>query len=177
MAKIGCLALLALGGWLCLEAWVFLLVAEAVGERWFGSALSGILPVGIALLLLSWLGVKVAKHHGARVVAGLLTGTAGRHAVGCAGGILIAIPGPVLKLPGLVLLLPPVQALLGGLGQLVMAAVMRRQMSKMFPPGFPMPPGGASPFPGMAPFAGFKPDDRAPRRGPPKTIDTTAERT
>lgn len=176
MAKLGCLALLLLGGWLCLEVWAFLLIAELVGQRWFGSTLSAVLPVGLALLALSWLGVKAAKLHISRMMAGLLTGTAGRHAVGCLGGVLVAIPGPILKLPGALLLLPPVQRLLGGMGQLVMAAVVRRQMGKMFPPGFPMPPGGAGPFPGMAPFAGFKPDDRV-RRGAPKTIDTTAERT
>lgn len=175
MARLGCLLLVAVAAWLSLECWVFLLVAQAMGKAWFGSGVSGILPLLAAVVLCTYLGVVIAKRNAARIVSGLLQGTAGRHAVAALGGVLLAIPGVILKIPALLLLLPPVQRLLGGLGQLVLAAVVRRQMGKMFGGGLA---GGGMPFPGMAPFPGA-PDERRPfprAARAPKTIDTTAER-
>lgn len=179
MARLGCLLLVAVAAWLSLECWVFLLAAQAIGQAWFGSGLAGILPLLVVVVLCIFIGVRTAKRNASRIVAGLLQGTAGRHAVAALGGVLLAIPGIILKLPALLLLLPPIQRLLGGLGQLVLAAVVRRQMGRMFGGAMPVAgfPGGM-PFPGMAPVPST-PDERRPfarAARTPKTIDTTAER-
>jgi UPF0716 family protein affecting phage T7 exclusion len=113
------------------------------------------------------IGVKLAKWHGGRVVQGFLLGTAGRHAIGALGGVLIVLPGVGSDLLGILLLLPPVQALFGRAGNLIMAAIVRRQMAKM---GMPLP-GAAGSFP-----ASFGQPGAGPGRVP-RTIDTTAERT
>ena len=173
MKKLGCLFLVFLVGWLCLEVWVYLLVSAWVGTRFFGSALSGYFPVAVVIIVCLVLGIRIAKAKGQRIMAGLLTGTAGLHAVGAVGGALVAIPGLLLKIPGFLLLLTPVQKLFGSLAMKVVGAIARQQMAKMMGGGMPGGfPGGGFPFPG-------RPDDRAPFPGMkprPKVIDTTAEK-
>jgi UPF0716 family protein affecting phage T7 exclusion len=123
-------------------------------------------------------GGRIVKYHVAQVIPTLLVGKAGRHVVGAIGGVLLAIPGLISDIPGLLLLFPPVQAVLGNLGNALVASIIKRSMGKMFgggasPFGGGAPfPGGPSLFPGMTPRA----DDQAafPRRG--KVIDTVAEK-
>jgi hypothetical protein len=182
MKKFGCLFALLIVAWLCLELWVYTLVSDWVGVQFFGSKLSGYLPVAVAIIVCLFIGIKVAKWHASRVMAGLLTGTAGKHAVGAVAGALLAMPGVLFKVPALILMIPLTQRLLGATAATILGAVVRRQMAAMmgggkggFPgAGFPGAgfPGGGFPFPGRA-------DDRVPFPGMkarPKTIDTTAER-
>ncbi len=180
----GCLFLLAFLAWFALEIIVFAAVSGWMNRHWETYIGSGgwFICLGWTVLTVI-LGIKLARWHLTRVMSGILTGTAGRHLIGVAGAVLLALPGLLSDIPGLLLLLPPVQRALGRLGGAVMASVMKRTMGKMMAGG--MGPGGfggmagmagmmgAGPFPGMQPM---KPDEMArfPKR--PKTIDTTVEK-
>lgn len=179
-AKFGCLLGLLLIGAMSVELWFFLVLAT---DRWVQERIT-VLGLVIALALALFVGIKLARRNGGRIMAGLLTGGAGPALVGTIGGVLLAFPGFLSDIPGILLLLPPVQRLFGALATKVAMSIARNAMSKMmggggfpgmppggFPGGFPgMPPGG---FPG-GPFPGMKPDDRV--RRPPRTIDTTVEK-
>lgn len=185
--RIGCLVLLLLIAWLGLEVFAYIGVSRFLNhhfERYVGS--------GGYILVLAWIGLslvvgyKVGRWHVARVMPGLLKGTAGGHVVGVLGAILIGLPGLLSDIPGIILLLPPVQSLFSKLGAAVMASVVKRSMGKMFGGGIPggLPPGfSGSPFPGMK---AMTPDDKAlfgkasqgkvPHGKPGKTYDTTVEK-
>jgi UPF0716 protein FxsA len=174
MKKLGCLLVLLVAGWLCLELLVYLEVSRWVGKHFFGAELSGYLPVALFIIVCLVVGVRLAQRQGKQIMGGLLTGTAGTFAVGTLGAVLFAVPGLLLKGPGLLLLLPPMQRLLGAVAMKVVGAVVRQQMAKMMGGGFPAGgfPVGGFPFPGG-------PDDRTPFPGMkprPKIIDTTAEK-
>lgn len=180
MKALGCFGLLALLSWLALETYVYLLVAGYLNTH-HGASLGTAgwwLPM-LWILAALVVGIKLAKRHVTQIVAGILTGTAGRHVVGALGAVLLAIPGLLTDLPGLLLLLPPVQIGLGKLGNKIVSSIVKQVMGRMMGGGgglggFPFPGGfGAkSPFPGMMPKA----DDRIPFKKPGKIIDTTVER-
>jgi UPF0716 family protein affecting phage T7 exclusion len=165
---LGCLLLLLAIGALSVELWVFLIVRERCDDT---------LGPLLAVVATTYIGIRVAVHHGGKLPMDLLAGQGGRRLVAVAGGVLLAFPGFVSDALGLLLLLPPVQLVLGGLGQRVAMSLLRNVMGRMMGGGgFPgMPPGG---FPGMppgGPFPGMKPDDRVFKK-PTKTIDTTVEK-
>ena len=172
MKALGCLGLLAVLSWLCLEAWAYMFTARLLNAHFAESIGSGgwWIPA-VWIVAMAIVGGRIVKYHVAQVIPALLAGKAGRHVVGALGGVLIAIPGLISDIPGLLLLLPPVQTALGSLGNALVASVVKRSMGKMFGGASPFG-GGASPFPGMRPRA----DDQAtfPRRG--KVIDTVAEK-
>ena len=177
MKKLAALFALLVVAWLCLEVWVYMLVSDWVGMHVFGSKLSGYLPVAVGVIVCLVIGIKIAKWHASRVMGGLLTGTAGKHAVGALSGALLAIPGVILKVPALILMIPLTQRLLGATAATILGAVVRRQMAAMMGGGKGGFPGGGFPGGGF-PFAG-RADDQIPFPGMkarPKTIDTTAER-
>ncbi len=182
--RIGCLLLLAVLAWLGLEVWTWLALS-----RWLNHTYETSIGSGGYLITTGWIvvslvvGIKLTRWHLSRVMAGLMSGTAGRHILGAVGAVLLALPGFLSDVPGLLLLLPPVQSLLGRLGAALLASVVKRSMGKMFGGGFPggFPggkPGGAAGFP-SGPFPGMKPmtpDDRARFNKPGKTYDASVEK-
>jgi UPF0716 family protein affecting phage T7 exclusion len=184
MAKgLGCLVLLAAFAWFGVEAIVFYEATVFLNRQFEASIGSGgwiILLVWAVLMVV--IGVKLAKAHLPQIMAGLLTGTAGRHLIAVIGAVLLAIPGLLSDVFGLVLLFPPVQILLGKLGTKLVSSISRFAMQRVmggkggpFAGGFPGGgfPGGA--FPGMKPMT---PDDRArfPAKKSGKIIDVTPEK-
>jgi UPF0716 protein FxsA len=192
---LGCFGALLLLAWLALEGitlwWVGGLLNKAFEAQIGGSG---------PLLLVAWLvlavviGIRFARWHLQRIMAGILSGQAGRHVIGVIGAVLLAIPGLLTDVIGILLLIPAVQTGLSALGGKALAAVVKQSLGRMG--GMT---GGANPFAGFsgnpfgAPaggtrsrgpvFPGMKPltpDDRAafPRSGKsaPKTYDTTVER-
>jgi UPF0716 family protein affecting phage T7 exclusion len=189
MAKgLGCLVLLAAVAWIGVELIVYYEATVLLNRQFEASIGSGgwvICVVWTVLMLV--IGVKLAKAHLPLIMAGLLTGTAGRHLIAVIGAILLAIPGLLSDVFGLLLLFPPVQILLGKLGTKLVSSISRFAMQRAmggaggpFAGGFPgggFPGGG---FPGGA-FPGMKqmtPDDRArfPTKKPGKIIDVTPEK-
>lgn len=185
MRGLGCLFFLFVIAWLGVEGIVLYETAVWMNHHWESAIGTGgwIICVGwtIAALLI---GIKLGRWHLARIMSGLLNGTAGKHVIGLGGAVLLAIPGLLSDIPGILMLLPPVQILLGRLGKAVVAVIIKRTMGKMmggmaagmaggFPGGFPGMPGGGGPFPGMRPMS---PDERAQFPKQIKTIDTTAEK-
>lgn len=177
---LGCLLLLFIVAWLCLEVLAYIGVSRLINSSFESTVGSGGYLIVIAWMVLSLvIAIKLGRWHVAKVAPGILNGTAGKHVVGALGAILLGLPGLLSDVPGILLLLPPVQSLLGKLGTAVMAVIVKRSMGKMigggFPGGFPNVgfPGGASPFPGMKPLT---PDDKARFPKPGKTYDTTIEK-
>lgn len=188
--SIGCILLLAVVAWLGLEVWTWLAISQGLNRAFASDIGSGgyLLTSGWIVITLI-IGIKLARFHISRVMVGLMNGTAGRHVLGAAGGVLLALPGFLSDIPGILLLLPPIQALLGTLGAAILASVVKRSMGKLFggggfsgggAGGFPggSPGGGAGPgipgpFPGMKPLT---PDDKARFNKPGKTYDTTVEK-
>ncbi len=191
MRTFGCLALLGLVGWLTLEVWAWLALSQQLNSHFEAQIGSGgyLLTIGW-MILMFFLGVRFTKHHAGRIMAGLLTGQAGRHILGAIGGVLLALPGFISDIPGILLLLPPVQIVLGTLGNALVAAVVKQTMGRMMGgvgglfgggmPGGGMAGGFAGMFPGMQPRSGggpaMKPDDQIIRPKRPKIIDTTVEK-
>lgn len=166
---IGCVVLLAFFAGMLTDLWWSLACCLWFGRTMHGDAASGILPGAILVLLSLWFGIVLAKRQAGKIMLGLLSGRAGRHAVAVLAGVLFALPGFGSDLLALLLLLPPMPILLGSLGNRVVSAVIRRQMAKMA--------GGGRIFPGAGPFPGMRPDEslrQAPKA--PRTYDTTAER-
>ena len=176
-AKVGCLLALAILGALCVELW-FLLTLSGVPRIRDDIGAFGLI---LGVIVISYLGVRIAMYHGKRIMPEFMTGGAGKRLVGLVGGVLLVFPGYLSDAVGLILLLPPVQVLLARVANLAVAAIARNAMKGMiggkgFPGGggggFPGFPGG---FPG-GPFPGMKPDDRGTFPRPTKTIDTTVEK-
>jgi hypothetical protein len=182
---VGCLFLLGILGLLALELWLFLVVTEQA-EDVFG-------PL-IAVVVLSFIGVRITMTHVKQLPAEFMSGGAGRRFVGVIGGVLIAFPGFGTGALGLILQIGPIQSALGRYGNVVAGSLLRNAMNRMmggkgfsgagfpgggFPgggfPGGGFPPGGfAGPFPGMQPRSRLKPDERIIDAKP--VIDTTIER-
>lgn len=182
---IGCVALLALAAWMGVELIVYYQVIVWMNRHWESAIGSGgwILCLGWTVVALI-AGFKIGRWHAARIMGGLLNGTAGRHVLGLIGAVLLAIPGLLSDIPGLLLLLPPIQRLFGRVGAAVVSSVVKRTMGKMMGGaaggmsglgGMQFPGGGfpGGPFPGMKPMT---PDDRARFPKPAKTIDVAPEK-
>lgn len=171
MRVLGCLGVLLVLAGIAAEVAAYIVVSRWLKANvdWVGS---GYLEAAILIVCTTWLGVVMAKRHLAKLPAAFMgsmmgqdRGAAGRHLVGLVGAILLALPGLLSDVIGLLLLLPPIQGLLSGLGQRVLAGIVRQQLQRM---------GGGMPFPGMAPRGSLTPDDRIPRG--PRTYDTVAEK-
>ncbi len=166
MRAIGCLFLLAIIGFFSAEIYVFLVVVEQSKRIW---GTSDVLAPLIAVIATSYIGVRVAIHHGRKLPMEMLGGNAGSRMVAVLGGVALAFPGFISDAVGLIMLLPPVRRLFSRSAGLLAAALARQAMSRaMGGKGFPGFGGGQ--FPGM------KPDDRRFFPKSTKTIDTTAER-
>ncbi len=174
---LGCLLVLAVIAWLGLEVIAWLLLSRLLNHLFETSIGSGGYLLTIGWMVLSLVvGIKLARYHISRVMGGLMNGTAGRHVLGAAGAILLALPGFISDVPGLLLLLPPVQTMLSRMGAAILASVVKRSMGKLFGGGFPgaqLGAGSSGPFPGMKPMT---PDDRARFGKPGKTYDATVEK-
>lgn len=183
---LGCLVLLALVAWIGVEVIVFYEASVWMNRHWESAIGSGgwilcVVWTVVAIII----GVKLGKWHAARIMGGVLNGTAGRHVLGLIGAVLVAVPGLISDVFGVVLLLPPVQRVFSRFGALVVAAVVKRTMGKMMGGGgmagfggmggMQFPGGGfpGGPFPGMKPMT---PDDRARFPKPAKTIDVAPEK-
>ena len=183
---LGCLALLALVAWIGVELIVFYEATVWMNRHWESAIGSGGWIICVVWTVAALVvGIKLGKWHAARIMGGLLNGTAGRHVLGLIGAALLAIPGLISDVFGVLLLLPVVQRLFSKVGAAVVAAVVKRTMGKMMGGGgmagfggmggMQFPGGGfpGGPFPGMKPMT---PDDRARFPKPAKTIDVAPEK-
>jgi UPF0716 family protein affecting phage T7 exclusion len=158
MRKVGCLGILLLIGLFSVELWLYLVVAQHLNDY--------LVPI-LVMIAMGIIGFKVARHHFARIAANMLSGKAGRHLVGAAGGMLMVFPGLGSDALGVLLLLPGINHLLGRFGDVVMMSMARQGLQRMFGgkpgmmPGFPLP---------------GRPDDRAAFPRGRKTYDTKAEK-
>ncbi len=173
MRKIGCLAILVVIGLLVVELWFFLKVCEWSHREYLGCIL--------AVLVLTIVGVRLARYHLQAIAPALMQGRAGRHVIGMLGAVLLIIPGFLTGAFGLLLSLPPVQSLFAKVGNVLVAGIARKAMGGMF--GGRSPFGGGFPagFPGGLPSGGMdlRPDDRARFPKPPgagKTYDAKPEK-
>jgi len=178
-ARAGCLLALLVIGALSVELWFALTLYE---QTWVKDRL-GAFGVILGIIVISWIGVRVATYHGKRIMGEFLTGGAGKRLVGLVGGVLLAFPGYLSDAIGVLLLLPPVQMLFARVANLAVAAIARNAMKGMMGgkgfPGGGFPGGGFPGFPGGfpgGPFPGMKPDDRGTFPRPTKTIDTTVDK-
>lgn len=171
MRKFGCLSILLVIAFLCIELYVLLEVIQRVGD---------VLGPILLVIVTSVIGVKVLQYQLKHLPQAFVSGQIGRRLVGVIGAILLIVPGFVSDVVGLLFLLPPVQGLFAGLGAVVGASVAKRAMGRMFGGGA-FPPGG---FPGGFPsggfpggFPGLKPDDQLPFGRPTtKTYDVKPEK-
>jgi UPF0716 family protein affecting phage T7 exclusion len=174
MRKFGCLSILLVIAFLCLEVWVVQLVILRVHD---------VLGPILLVVATSIVGVKILQYQLKRLPQAIVGGNLGRRLVGVIGAVFIIVPGFISDALGLLLLLPPVQALLAGVGTVIGASLAKRTMGRMFGGGM-FPPGGAPGgfpgFPGGFPQGGFpalKPDDQLPFGRPgPKTYDVKPEK-
>ncbi|MCS6970045.1 MAG: FxsA family protein [Planctomycetes bacterium] len=173
--KIGCLALsilllMAIGEVASFYVAHRLLATHATaligGSSWTDTLLPIIVLQTIAIVCGAAL-VKTAVAALPQALVGTLLGqggSAGRLVLRLIAGLLLILPGFFLDLVALILLLPPVQRGLAAAGQRLAMAVVRQQLSKLFP--------GAGRFPGMQPRAA------APERrsGEGRVIDVQGQR-
>ncbi len=172
MRSLGCLVLLGVIGFFCAEVYVFLLVVEQTKRIW---GTPDLLAPLLAIIAISYIGVRVAIHHGRKLPQEMLSGNAGRRMLAVLGGVALAFPGFISDIVGLLLLLPPTQKVFAKSAGVLAGALARQAMARAM--------GGKS-FPGFSPgqmpgggmFPGMKPDDRGFFPKATKTIDTTVEK-
>jgi UPF0716 family protein affecting phage T7 exclusion len=176
MQKFGCLLLLMVLGWMCLELYVVLELVLRFEDA--------VLPIA-AVVALSIIGWKLVQFHKNRMMVSFAQGQAGSRIIGMLGAVLIVIPGFISGFIGLLLQIPFIQRLFASLGNKIMASMMKRFMGggfpgagfpgAGFPGGFPggMPKGGFPGFPGMM----QRPDERISMpKAAPKTYDVKPEK-
>lgn len=193
---LGCAGLLGIVAVLAGEVYSFVVAHRLLGayaRDLIGGAnpsdtLLPIIAIQVALMIIGFVLVKVTVAQLPMALMGSLMGqgtAAGRLVLRALAGVLLIVPGFFLDVVAVLLLLPPVQALLAASGQRIVMALVRQQMTRMFPGGmpggaggFPFPPGGmkgfpGGAFPGMQPRGPLAPDARVSRG---RVVDVDAER-
>lgn len=165
MKSLGCLLFLLILVVLAVEIYAIVLVgglAEAFG---------GHLTIIVLAVVLSILGIKLARWRGKTIPQAMMSGRVGHAAAGLFGAVLLVFPGLITAAFGLLLQLPPIQALVAGVMQrlfMSMTAIAMKRMAGGGGPGKGFPGGGfpAGGFPGGMPpgMAGSAPGGVNPQQ-------------